>query len=1069
MRIDAFHIDGFGIYRDQGVNGLPDGLVLFTGENESGKTTLLKFFRYVLFGPERKSSDPNDYQPLAGGPPGGRLILLRRDGHRFLVERRGKKAAISDDGGPALPAEPAAAILGGVDRDTFKAIFAVGLEDLQGLGVLRQGGVSARLFAAGAGAGAAAAPLALKLLNDELAELLQQRGKGRLNQIFGQLREIDRELKALAGQAARFAETQERRESVQARLAEQKAEARQLDNRLARLKQLARAREPWVNLQAAREHLARLAGVADFPAHGLEIREQLDKERAALQAELAEQRDTAAALARELAALQPDSRLLAQRSAIENLLGDEKRLEAALGQEPEERQAVRQAEADFQRRLQDLGADWDEARLARVDTSLAVRHEVQDFGRRLAQTGRRLEELRARERTLAEAAQSARRLAEEAAARLAAIPPPPGEGPAHWQREQAALRQMGALLAEQQVLATRLEARRQALEEADSRLAALERRLAPRPEPLRWWWGIPLALLALAGGAGLFFSGRQEPGLWLAGSLLAATAGFYLLRWRLNCLEHRRRLDLEEEREAAGRQRTGVAEEITALEQETAALADRLAALAQPAGQPPPASLLAVEERQAAAERALEQWRHWQAVVQERDQAEARLEEGLARVNEARQETARAAAELEELTGSWQRWLAARHFSPTLRPESFEAVLQLVEGARTAASQASLARERLARTAAYLQEMRQRIGRVLELCGRTLPEDADARTELAALRRDLNQALEEERRHGELSQRLAGLREAQSRTEKQLAAKDEERARLLTRAGAQDDADFERRAADHLQWQSWRQKLEESDLTLSTIAGTPQAREGLEAELAASDPLALEQEEAALAARREELVAAISQGEQEVGRLDTLLEQMATDRQLGDRLQERANLEEEKSRQVRRWLTLAITCHLIEAARRVYERERQPQVMQEADRFLQAMAHGRYRLFAQVGDGGVRLEDRDARQKEEVQWSAGLADQVYLAVRLGLAREFGRHAEPLPIILDDVLVKFDPRRRRGAARVILACAREQQVLLFSSHPEVAGIFRELSREAEFQGVATAFLELQAGSIHWSPA
>lgn len=1068
MRIDAFHIDGCGIYHQQGVTDLPEGLVLFTGENESGKTTLMEFFRLVLFGPERKIARRNDYPPLAGGAPGGRLVLVRRDGRRLTVERRGKKATLSQDGGPALPAEPADALLEGMDRDTYKAIFAVGLHDLQGLEMLHQDGVAGRLFAAGAGAGAAAAPSVLKRLDDEMTGLLKPGGdKPKLNRIFSRLQEIDREMIVLEGQAARFAETQHRRELALRRLSEQKAQAREMETRLARLRQLARAREPWVNLLAARKRLDDLADAGQFPANGLEIREKLDRERAALQGEIADHGGEMEALVRELAAITPDPRLLAQAPAIEALLGEEKRLEAALGQEPEERQAVRQAEGDFHRRLKDLGPDWDEARLEQVDTSLTVRHEVQDFGRRLAQAERRLEELKARERTLSEAAENARRQAEAAAARLAATPRPPGEEPGLWHRQQAMLRQVSALLAHRDVLAARSEARRLSLAEAGSRLAALEHQLIPQPEAIHWWWGIFLVVSALAGGAGLFFTGRQEAGLWLAGGGLAATSALYLLRWRLRRLERRRRLTLEEERKAVGGQRQNLEAEIAVLEQEIDGVQARMAALAQEVGQSTPAGLVEVEERQAAGDQALELWRDWQAVALEDQKAAAQQQECLARLHEAQEETARAAGELEQLTRSWQTWLAARHFSSALRPESFEAVLQLAEGARAAASQVAGARARLARTAAYVQETRSRLGRVLELSGRPPLGAGDGLAELATLRQDLAQALGEQRRQRELSQRLASLRESLKRLKKHLGAKDDERARLLARAGARDDPDFEDRAEAHLQWQGWRQKMDESDLTLAAIAGAPQARESLEAELAASDPLALETEQEELAARLHELTGDVSRGEQEVGSLATLLEQMSTDLRLGDLLQERANLEEQRSRDMRRWVTLAVTRHLIEAARRVYERERQPQVMQEADRFLRVMAHGRYRLFAQVGDGGVRLEDRDARQKEEVHWSAGLADQVYLAVRLGLAREFGRHAEPLPLILDDVLVKFDPRRRRGAARVILACAREQQVLVFSSHPEFAAIFRELAREEEFQGVAAGYLHLQAGSITWA--
>ena len=76
MYLSGFHIDGFGIYHDQGVQDLPPGLVLFVGDNESGKTTLMEFLRTLLFGFPRRATKRNDYEPVARRqprrpPPGG--------------------------------------------------------------------------------------------------------------------------------------------------------------------------------------------------------------------------------------------------------------------------------------------------------------------------------------------------------------------------------------------------------------------------------------------------------------------------------------------------------------------------------------------------------------------------------------------------------------------------------------------------------------------------------------------------------------------------------------------------------------------------------------------------------------------------------------------------------------------------------------------------------------------------------------------------------------------------------------------------------------------------------------
>jgi uncharacterized protein YhaN len=249
------------------------------------------------------------------------------------------------------------------------------------------------------------------------------------------------------------------------------------------------------------------------------------------------------------------------------------------------------------------------------------------------------------------------------------------------------------------------------------------------------------------------------------------------------------------------------------------------------------------------------------------------------------------------------------------------------------------------------------------------------------------------------------------------------------------------------------------------MAGTREAQAALEEELGRTDPLELQGEKERLQARVEELSHLISADDQEIGDLKGKLKSMEQDEQLSDLLFQQRKVKEQLTDATRRWATLVICRQLVDEARGVYERERQPQVIQEADRFLHTMAHGRYRLLAAVGEDGVHLESkRSQARKEEVVWSAGLADQVYLAIRLGLAREFGRHSEPLPVILDDVLVKFDPSRRANTARVILEFAREQQVLLFSCHPEFMDIMAAAHWDPRYQETPVACFAIADGVI-----
>ena len=121
-------------------------------------------------------------------------------------------------------------------------------------------------------------------------------------------------------------------------------------------------------------------------------------------------------------------------------------------------------------------------------------------------------------------------------------------------------------------------------------------------------------------------------------------------------------------------------------------------------------------------------------------------------------------------------------------------------------------------------------------------------------------------------------------------------------------------------------------------------------------------------------------------------------------------------------------------------------------------------MISALGEEAIQLEADNLERKHELFWSSGLSDQVYLATRLGLAREFGKHSEPLPLIFDDILVRFDATRRRTAARALLDVAAHQQVLLFSCHPEVVSAVQDAWQTVEEPRVPLACFELDNGRI-----
>ena len=147
------------------------------------------------------------------------------------------------------------------------------------------------------------------------------------------------------------------------------------------------------------------------------------------------------------------------------------------------------------------------------------------------------------------------------------------------------------------------------------------------------------------------------------------------------------------------------------------------------------------------------------------------------------------------------------------------------------------------------------------------------------------------------------------------------------------------------------------------------------------------------------------------------------------------------------WRRLAIAQALIQETLRRYELERQPAVLTRAGASFSRITEGRYTQLVTREDG-IDVLGADGSRLDAALLSRGAAEQLYLCLRLALAAEFGRLAVPLPLVMDDVLVNFDPARARLSAQVLLDATPEHQMLLFTCHPETVDVFVALESKRE---------------------
>ena len=147
---------------------------------------------------------------------------------------------------------------------------------------------------------------------------------------------------------------------------------------------------------------------------------------------------------------------------------------------------------------------------------------------------------------------------------------------------------------------------------------------------------------------------------------------------------------------------------------------------------------------------------------------------------------------------------------------------------------------------------------------------------------------------------------------------------------------------------------------------------------------------------------------------------------------------------VNRYVPRLLALRTLEYAIEKFEREQQPETLKQIQRYFAAMTKGRYpRVGVQIGgDGNLMVYENDGREKSIGQLSTGTREQLHLAVRLAYITNFCQSHEPLPIVLDDVLVNFDPPRQLETLSFLGELSKQMQVIFLTCHDATLDMARQ---------------------------
>jgi uncharacterized protein YhaN len=170
------------------------------------------------------------------------------------------------------------------------------------------------------------------------------------------------------------------------------------------------------------------------------------------------------------------------------------------------------------------------------------------------------------------------------------------------------------------------------------------------------------------------------------------------------------------------------------------------------------------------------------------------------------------------------------------------------------------------------------------------------------------------------------------------------------------------------------------------------------------------------------------------------------------RLQEASNTAARIRRDAARYVRLQLAAHLLRGQIERFRRESQGPLLKRAGELFKTATGGSFDGLGTAFAGDDTPVLVGLRGDTEIGvggMSDGTRDQLYLALRIAAIERHLKHHEPLPLVLDDLLMTFDDRRTLAILPILRELSGSTQILLFTHHRHLCDLAREALGDGGF--------------------
>ncbi len=1016
MRIKSIFIDQFGGYEKTKLEFLP-GFSLFFGSNESGKTTLRQFFQQMLFGfPKKATNTDRRYTPFGGGKPSGTMNIVSDTDQEYQIQRQDQKVSILHPDQTVSSKEIDHSLWNGIDKETFRQVFCMDIKDWNGLSFMNKEEMQNRFLSASYGVRSLSH--ALGQLQKQYKEILIPSGRVQvLNKLHKELKETNKKIRERALLSSEYIKWNEEIGTLNKHIQEMQQTIKELEKETSYRTLWNEMKNDWGRYQTIRTELDQYPTIfssLEYSETILEKAQRLDQEIQDMQESLKKIQRSFDTLQQEHNSIQIHSNILEIGPSIRELVEKKKQFAQALEDYPVISLEKKKREDELKVILAKIDPQWDENVLQNISFHTAE-EELQIYRwkkeyEKIDQKYQNMDHLKAK--------------LEEDRSNL------------EHKRDKTLryIKEKKSQILSQNEYSTLLVQYEQCKEFQKHLSYMQQKKIESSRKPYSFassfkaFFLIPyIALLAS------FFGILLSPSLPLIRNVSVAV-GFIsvLVLFFFHFFTRQQRQT----------------NDTTLMQNEIQSYCKTNNLPLESCSYAGITSLLLSWEKQLEKQRESEQQIiRWKETIQDIDSDLMQVSSQMQRMKE---EQMIAKDQQKEIADQWNSWKQTHHLSNQVLIQDADFLFSIMKDAQNTWAVLQEFSNRLILVQNTIHTVQKQLQNLFSQIGEERSLDrfnADSITQLQTL---LSDTEESQRRKNEIETKIAQEKNHQSEILEHLAQRKDQFDSLLESYHVDHLEQLESQTAHY---ERYRTRKEEQETLYQRLYGRVGNEEQWANVCKILSELDFQDNETRLKNCYEQIERIkhnTNEAVEKRGKLQQRKEDLSLNTEMEQLHQKKESIEVSIHEKAEEWLTNVVAYSLIQQTKSVFEEKQQPGVIRFASQWIYEITDHRYQLMKTSSEedksDSFVLFDTTHKRKTEDEWSEGLADQVYLAIRTGLIQELSDHGETLPLFLDDILLRFDAERQRKTARLLLELSDKHQILFFSCHSSLLHLFQSIALE-----------------------